>query len=127
DGSFREDLFHRINVIPIHVPPLRERREDIPLLARDYLQHLAEQNIIFSNIDFSEEALAVLKEHYWSGNVRELQNVVERVGLLAENSTIREDDIKSLTSSNNRADETLDADIQPDETFKQFKERAERH
>src|SRR5699024_6363543 len=74
DGNFREDLFHRINVIPIIVPPLRNRREDIPLLAEHFLENLAQNDIAFSNISFSDEALKALKEKQWTGNVRELQN-----------------------------------------------------
>lgn len=89
NGFFREDLLHRINVIPIHIPPLRERKEDIPLLAQNYLQYLAQKDIVFSNLDFTEEALNVLKNQNWSGNVRELQNVVERVGVLNDTNTIQ--------------------------------------
>jgi two-component system response regulator AtoC len=83
DGRFREDLYYRLHVVPIAVPPLRERREDIPLLAqhfiRQYSQHFGRR------IEgLSPEALAVLQEYRWPGNVRELQNVIERLVGLAE-------------------------------------------
>ncbi|MDZ7682450.1 MAG: sigma-54 dependent transcriptional regulator [Fodinibius sp.] len=80
-GGFREDLYHRLNVIPIHVPPLRKRREDIPLLARDWLRQLGQKDIMFSGISFTDQALQELKKQHWSGNVRELQNAIERLGL----------------------------------------------
>jgi DNA-binding NtrC family response regulator len=125
DGSFREDLFHRINVIPIHVPPLRERKEDIPPLAQNYLHQLAKKDIVFSNINFKEDALDALKKQYWSGNVRELQNTVERIGLLAGGPEIRKKDVEKLTSKDSKSS-SVDTIIEPDDTFQQFKERAER-
>jgi DNA-binding NtrC family response regulator len=126
DGSFREDLFHRINVIPIRVPPLRQRKQDIPLLAKNYLHHLADTDIVFSNIQFGEEALEELKERPWSGNVRELQNAVERMGLLADNSCIQKEDVNRLASPIENPNGKMEAFIEEDHTFQQFKEQAER-
>src|SRR6187401_1491270 len=77
-GTFREDLFYRLNVIHIVVPPLRERREDIPLLVSLFLQQFATQNRS-SITGVSPEALKVLTEYSWPGNVRELENVIERL------------------------------------------------
>jgi DNA-binding NtrC family response regulator len=80
EGNFREDLYFRINTVSIHLPPLRERREDIPLLAQAFLRELAKER--GKEIEgFSDEALEVLDGHSWPGNVRELRNVVERAVL----------------------------------------------
>ena len=77
ERRFREDLFYRLNVIPVHVPPLRERREDIELLAHHFLERLnREMGKQISRI--STEAMDVLVRHSWPGNVRELENVIER-------------------------------------------------
>ncbi len=80
-GNFREDLFYRLNVIPFYVPPLRERKEDIPLLAREMLREFGQQ-YGRPRIDISEEALEALQHHQWPGNVRELKNILERVVIL---------------------------------------------
>ncbi|HET9157105.1 MAG TPA: sigma 54-interacting transcriptional regulator, partial [Myxococcaceae bacterium] len=82
-GRFREDLFYRLNVIAIHVPPLRERREDIQLLAEHFLQRFAEE-LGRPDLRLSEEALRVLEGYGFPGNVRQLQNIVERAATLAE-------------------------------------------
>ena len=86
-GSFREDLFYRLNVVPIHVPPLRERGDDVPLLVNHYLQHY---NDAFSAgiEEISPEATEELMNYDWPGNVRELKNVIERAVLLETSSTI---------------------------------------
>jgi DNA-binding NtrC family response regulator len=82
-GNFREDLFHRLNVIPIHVPDLNERREDIPLLAEHFLQLiLEEQNMGPKKI--RRDAMAALQDLDWTGNIRELRNVVERLIILSD-------------------------------------------
>jgi len=80
-GNFREDLFYRLNVVPFFVPPLRERKEDIPLLAREFLQEFGRQ-YGRPRMEISEEALEVLGRYHWPGNVRELKNVIERVLIL---------------------------------------------
>jgi two-component system response regulator PilR (NtrC family) len=77
DGKFREDLFYRLNVIPIHLPALRERRGDVPLIAEHFLQKLTRE--MGKTLDgFSPEAMGALEAYQWPGNVRELENVVER-------------------------------------------------
>ncbi len=83
EGSFREDLFYRINVVHLHIPPLRERREDISPLA----VHLIKKHSEFKRI--TAEALEALEPYEWKGNVRELENVIERAALLAEDNEIR--------------------------------------
>lgn len=125
-GAFREDLFHRINVIPIHVPPLRKRKKDIPLLAQNYLKDLANTDIVFSNIEFTDGALEALKNQQWSGNVRELQNAVERLGLLANDSSIKKEDVEKLTFSGSRKARGMSPLIDQVEKFQVFKQEAER-
>jgi two-component system nitrogen regulation response regulator NtrX len=80
-GNFREDLFYRLNVIPFYVPPLRDRKEDIPLLARDFLRAFGRE-YGRSRLDIAEDAIELLKQYHWPGNVRELKNLIERVLIL---------------------------------------------
>jgi two-component system response regulator PilR (NtrC family) len=87
-GSFREDLFYRLNVIPLHLPPLRERTEDIPLLLEHFLRKYASDTR-----RFSPEALRLLIKYPWKGNVRELENMVERTVLLSDREVIIPDDL----------------------------------
>jgi two-component system response regulator PilR (NtrC family) len=86
-GSFREDLFYRLNAIPVHLPPLRERREDIPGLIEHFLKKRS------AGKQFSQEALDLLMSYSWKGNVRELENVIERILLFTEAVTITENEI----------------------------------
>lgn len=89
-GNFREDLFHRLNVIPIHVPTLDERKEDIPLLVAYFAEQIsAEQGIPTKR--FAPEAVAALQERSWTGNIRELRNVVERLIILGGGEISRAD------------------------------------
>jgi len=93
-GKFREDLYYRLNVINIALPPLRERREDIAALATHFFNHYCRENNKFldmsgrSTLRFEPEALQVLMEHAWPGNVRELENVVERAVVLATDASV---------------------------------------
>ena len=89
-GTFREDLYHRLNVIPIHVPDLDDRKEDIPLLI-DHFNRLISNEQGRACKTFSEEAVSVLMQHHWHGNVRELRNVVERLLILADNPVTAQD------------------------------------
>jgi two-component system response regulator AtoC len=91
-GTFREDLFYRLNVIPIHVPPLRERRGDIPLLAIHFLLKSSAGNSSKPK-GFSPEAIALLEHYAWPGNVRELKNAVERARALANRELIQPEDL----------------------------------
>ncbi|MBV9746451.1 MAG: sigma-54-dependent Fis family transcriptional regulator [Acidobacteriia bacterium] len=95
EGKFREDLYYRLNVINITLPPLRERKEDIQLLAEHFFTHYCHENNKFldppthrSILHFDSEAMQVLMEHSWPGNVRELENVVERAVVLATDPTV---------------------------------------
>ncbi len=80
-GNFREDLFYRLNVIPFYVPPLRDRKEDIPLLVKEFLQEFGQQ-YGRARVEMNDDALDALKKYHWPGNVRELRNLVERVMIL---------------------------------------------
>jgi two-component system nitrogen regulation response regulator NtrX len=91
-GHFREDLYHRINVIPLIVPPLRERREDIPLLAQYFLEELARENETLPKT-LSPEVLEALTAGPWPGNVRELKNFIWRLAILAPGPTIEIPDL----------------------------------
>ena len=88
DGSFREDLFYRLNVVSITLPPLRERREDIPLLARAFLDKAIEDHGLRDTLRFDPEAIRVLSAHAWPGNVRELRNTVESASVLSRTDVI---------------------------------------
>ena len=90
-GRFRHDLFFRLNVVPIHVPPLRERLEDVPALTEHFLQQSARR--LDRTISISEKAMAALQLYSWPGNVRELENLVERMAILDRDGVIDSDDI----------------------------------
>jgi DNA-binding NtrC family response regulator len=102
-GKFREDLFYRLNVVQLHLPPLRERRDDIPLLAQQFLTKSAVQFKKKAR-RFSPQALNALEKHNWPGNVRELENVVQRAVVLSEDQTV---DVDALPSSMRGATMTL--------------------
>lgn len=92
EGKFREDLYYRLHVIGVHVPPLRERKEDIPVLAHHFLAKCSEK--MKKNVkEISLEAMQALQNYSWVGNVRELENVIERCMVLANGSTIRAKDL----------------------------------
>jgi two-component system nitrogen regulation response regulator NtrX len=94
-ASFREDLFYRLNVIPIRVPKLAERSEDIPVLVDHFRDHFAEETGRRPR-PFSKDATAALVSWPWPGNVRELRNVVERLTIMAEGDRIEESDVRSV-------------------------------
>lgn len=91
-GEFREDLFYRLNVIPVYVPPLRERKRDIPLLANYFLTTMR-QKMNRGPHSFSDDVLQVLSESDWKGNIRELRNLVERLVILVNSKTIQMSDL----------------------------------
>jgi len=92
-GTFREDLYFRLNVVPIHVKPLRERPGDIPKLARHFLTLYAAENELPPKA-FTAGALRALEQHAWPGNVRELRNVIDRLAILSEQTEITERDVR---------------------------------
>jgi DNA-binding NtrC family response regulator len=96
EGRFREDLYHRLAVILIHVPSLNERRDDIPVLAEHFLTMVcAEHGVARKN--FTDDALLALQQTDWSGNIRELRNIVERLVILCGN-TITGEDVKMFAN-----------------------------
>ncbi|MCG8687327.1 MAG: sigma-54 dependent transcriptional regulator [Desulfobacterales bacterium] len=92
NGNFREDLFFRLNVIPIHVPPLRDRKADIPMLVDIFLDKLAAQSSAVKKT-MSKDALDLLGQYHWQGNVRELKNLVERLCIMVKADVIEKEDI----------------------------------
>ena len=103
DGSFREDLYYRINVFPIHIPPLRERRDDIPALAFHFLKLYANE-LEKDASQFSDGAMSLLMSHDWPGNVRELGNTVHRAVILASDNIIRQGHLASILDNGPRSD-----------------------
>jgi DNA-binding NtrC family response regulator len=114
DGNLRQDLLYRLNVVPVKLPPLRLRREDIPALAQHYLKKFG-QEYDRGNLRFSPEAMRVLSDYHWPGNVRELQNMVERtVSLCMPGEEITPEDLPeelTMRPSNGRAAVTYSADL----------------
>ena len=92
EGRFREDLYYRLNVVPIHVPPLRDRTEDIPDLAKHFAEQLIHHG--WPKKSFSQKALEAMCEYRWPGNVRELKNLVERLMILVPSDVIDEGDVR---------------------------------
>ena len=123
-GRFREDLYYRLNVVPIHVPPIRERREDIPMLAQYFAATLSAREGIPPRT-FTQDALESLSSLDWPGNVRELRNTVERLLILAPDSQISARDIDRLAGQRALDDAGL-ATLTQCRTFEEFKDAAER-
>ncbi len=91
-GRFREDLYYRLNVVPVTLPPLRERRSDIPLLVEHFLAKHVDRHR-HTALSITDDAMVRLWEHSWPGNVRELENLIERVVILAENEAVEVSDL----------------------------------
>ena len=123
-GRFREDLYFRLNVVPIHVPPLRERREDIPMLVRHFAQVAVERQRLPER-EFSPAAIERLCAMDWPGNVRELRNTVERLLILARGPEIGPGDVDRMVGAAPEAG-GLPGELLQAPTFAVFKERAER-
>ena len=94
-GKFREDLYYRLHIVPINLPPLRQRLEDLPVLAQHFLQHLGEE-LRKPNLQIEPAALERMKTYHWPGNVRELENILERAAVLCENARIGVADLPPL-------------------------------
>ena len=124
EGRFREDLFYRLNVVPIPVPPLRERREDIPLLVEHFVSHLSRQEGMAPR-RFTPDAVRRLVAFDWPGNVRELRNTVERILILAGGTEIGTADVDRLLGARGGDGATLGSLLEY-RTFEEFKDAAER-
>ena len=120
--NFREDLFHRLNVIPINIPPLRERLEDIPILIEHFADDITKKHKK-GTINFNSDAIQYLKSLNWSGNVRELRNIVERIIIIVDKREIDKKDIKFLFDP---AQASMDDIIDDSNSFQEFKVKAER-
>jgi two-component system, NtrC family, nitrogen regulation response regulator NtrX len=124
-GRFREDLYYRLNVVPIHVPPLRERREDIPLLIGHFVAQLTGPGGLASRA-MSDEAVARLSQLDWPGNVRELRNTIERLLILSNGPRITADDVDRLVGRRAEGGEGTLGSLMEVPTFEEFKHAAER-
>ena len=111
EKHFRSDLYYRLNVFPIEVPPLRERSEDIPLLVRHFVQHFARQmNRVIETIP--TETMEALTHYSWPGNIRELQDLIERAAILSTGTVLRvplrDLDIRTIPAQPGRKHQTLE-------------------
>src|SRR5215213_6965753 len=106
NGKVRQDLYYRLNIISLILPPLRERREDIPLLARHFLERYASE-VDKEVLDFTAEALQLLMVHNWPGNVRELEHVIERAVVLCEGSVLQPHDLVISPAVRDGAEQSL--------------------
>jgi two-component system, NtrC family, nitrogen regulation response regulator NtrX len=125
NGRFREDLYYRLNVVPIAVPPLRERREDIPLLVQHFLLTLSENDGVTPRT-ITPEAIEALQGLDWPGNVRELRNTIERLLILSASTEITAADIERLVGRRAADDGTGIGALASCATFEEFKQEAER-
>jgi two-component system, NtrC family, nitrogen regulation response regulator NtrX len=125
-GRFREDLYFRLAVIPIQVPPLKDRPEDIPLLVRHYLDYFARENNLRSK-RISQSALEALQRYRWKGNIRELRNTVERLMIMTAGETIEFSDLPEIVRSSGNARSALpDVEAGKAGTLREFKDSTER-
>jgi two-component system nitrogen regulation response regulator NtrX len=125
-GRFREDLFFRLNVVPLTVPALRDRRSDIPLLARHFVQELSRENKSRAR-QLSDAAIRALAACPWPGNVRELRNVIERLVILVDREVVDEEDLHAFGGTAAAIPGGADDSFASCATYLEFKEKAERH
>jgi len=123
EGRFREDLYFRLNVVPIFVPPLRERKEDIPLLVDYFCSVYSEENN-YRPKTFSAEALEIMMKYPWKGNVRELRNLVERLIILSEKQVIEPEDLPEYLLQEKGL---FLPDFKKIKTLRDFREEAEKN
>jgi DNA-binding NtrC family response regulator len=120
DGRFREDLFYRLNVVPFHLPPLRDRRDDIPLLAQHFIEKY--NRLDGRNVKgLTEEVVELLMQKPWKGNVRELENVIERALLMCKGDLIQKDDL--LTHDKSDAAEDVKLPFVPTVSLKEMEKK----
>ena len=123
EGLFREDLYYRLAVVPLHAAPLRERRDDIPILV-DYLQKITSQELKIQQRKISKEAIQKLMDYDFKGNIRELKNLIERANILAVGNEITADDFY-LQNSENKENNQL-PDLSETIELPKFLEKIER-
>lgn len=124
NGRFREDLFYRLNVIPIYLPPLRERKKDIILLINYFVNKLRERGELRFD-RFSDESLDILINYSWPGNIRELKNFIERVNIFSNSKIVESDIIKSLLGNNrlNYIEDIINSDKTLDDIRKEIEKK----
>ena len=125
ENEFREDLYHRLSVILIHVPPLRDRREDVPIIARHFCERLARRNGLPGK-HFADEALERMKKQEWRGNVRELQNVVERLIVLTQKDEIAGEDVDRYVRPGGATADPIQNLLEQYDEFSDFRDMAEK-
>ena len=125
-GKFREDLYFRLNVVPLTAPPLRERREDVPELAEHFLNTYAEENGFLPKA-LSEETRDLLLQYDWPGNIRELKNLVERLSIMVSGDTIYPEDLPTLDGMSIPKQPGSFPDLGVGKTLRQVREAVERH
>ena len=122
EGNFREDLFFRLNVVPLQSPPLREKKEDIPILVEYFLKNYAEENN-FKVKKFSKDAIDAMMKFPWKGNIRELKNIVERLIIMTEENVIEQKDLPEQVRGEVQV---YLPDTKTTKTLKEFRELAEK-
>jgi len=120
-GTFRDDLYFRLNVIPMRVPPLRERIEDIPELVHEFMKDIA-LNTNLEQKEFSRDAIDILNRYHWPGNVRELKNLVERLAIMSPEKVIQAKDIPAPFNKESEIKEELESYLSSD-SYKEAKTR----
>ncbi len=122
-GTFREDLYFRLNVIPLHCPPLRERQDDIPLLVHYFMDNFCEENN-YKKKEIAADAMNALQEHMWRGNVRELKSTIERLIIMSNKAKIEREDIREELLLASSSESTFEASAKTLKDFKDISERA---
>ena len=125
ENQFREDLYHRLSVILVDVPPLRERKGDIPIITKHFSQRLARRNGLAPK-EFSQEALDRLQQFEWRGNVRELNNVVERLLILSKGNEITREDVDRYVRVGDGTSDPVRSMLTEFEDFSDFRDMAEK-
>jgi DNA-binding NtrC family response regulator len=120
--NFREDLYHRLNVIPINIPPLKDRKDDIQILVEHFSNDITTKHKK-AQVKFLDDAVKLLQENNWSGNVRELKNIIERIIIIVDKREVSRKDIEFLFKPGK---ESVDNIIDDSNSFQEFKEKAER-
>lgn len=122
-NNFREDLFHRLNVIPLNIPPLRERKDDIPLLLKHFSSDIT-KHYNKPLVEFDSDAVIVMQSYAWPGNVREFRNTIERIIILSDNRTITKRDVENqLKQSSNYHKEDLNSTLKKLEAEERVKSK----
>jgi DNA-binding NtrC family response regulator len=121
NGTFREDLYYRLNVVPLNIPPLRDRKEDIPALAKHFMHKVAD-NLGTPARGISEPAMQKLMAYHWPGNVRELENVIERSMVLSPRDTLEPQDIQLDSAGRNHGPAVNDTFLPPGMNLDQYEQ-----